>query len=65
MSKSMTIEDLPAPRLQLRREKLPPNSEYRHACYYELVIPLGEYDIRREAWAKELKLAVPTSKWLR
>lgn len=50
MSKFMTIEDLPAPRLQLRWERQPENSEYRYVCFYELVIPLNEGDIRREVW---------------
>jgi len=42
---------LPAPRLQLRWTKAEPNDRrYEWACHYELVIPLGEYDIRRESY---------------
>lgn len=45
---------LPAPRLQLRWE--PDNGQRRRfsdedwLCHYELVLPLGEYDIRREIY---------------
>ena len=40
---------LPVPRLQLRWAKAEPNDRsYEWACHYELVIPLDEYDIRRE-----------------
>ncbi len=40
---------LPVPRLQLRWTAAEPNARnYEWACHYELVIPLDEYDIRRE-----------------
>lgn len=35
------VSHLPAPRLQLRWSS-------PHLCHYELVIPLGKYDVRRE-----------------
>lgn len=43
----MKKNKLPAPRLQLRWEKV---SEYDYHCHYELVIKLGEFDIRREVY---------------
>lgn len=39
---------LPAPRLQLRWEDVE-DAEYQWLCHYELVFPLHEFDIRREA----------------
>ena len=48
------IPPLPAPRLQLRWVKADPNSlGHEWACHYELVIPLGELDIRREIYDDE------------
>ena len=45
------IEALPAPRLQMRWEINPSaDSRYEYLCHYELVIPLGEHDIRREVY---------------
>lgn len=51
--------NLPAPRLQLRWRKPTENelsndsigfmNTHRWSCDYELVIPLGEHDIRRES----------------
>jgi hypothetical protein len=41
---SMKILNLPTPRFQLRWE----GSHGNWTCYYELVMPLTEYDIRRE-----------------
>lgn len=47
----LKITDLPAPRLQLRWDKAEPNERgYSWACNYELVMPLGEHDIRREVY---------------
>lgn len=46
-----TDKYLPAPRLQLRWDKAEQNERhYEWACHYELVLPLGEYDIRREIY---------------
>jgi hypothetical protein len=39
---------LPAPRMQLRWARST-NSEYQWQCHYELVLPLGVHDVRREA----------------
>jgi hypothetical protein len=41
---------LPAPRLQLRWAPSRQRPGYDWECHYELVIPLGEYDIRREQY---------------
>lgn len=49
-------QKLPAPRLQLRWERN--DGSVRHCsgvhyewlCHYELVLPLDQYDIRREVW---------------
>lgn len=47
-------QPLPAPRLQLRWALAEPNNrQYKWACHYELVIPLDEYDIRREEYDDE------------
>lgn len=43
----MRRRKLPAPRLQLRWLKSS-NAKWDWECRYELVIPLGEHDIRRE-----------------
>ena len=39
---------LPAPRLQLRWAPSTLKPGYQWECHYELVIPLGKYDIRTE-----------------
>lgn len=39
---------LSAPRLQLRWEKIERGPATKWLCHYELVVPLGEYDIRAE-----------------
>lgn len=39
---------LPAPRLQLRWAHSTLRAGYNWECHYELVIPLGKYDIRAE-----------------
>lgn len=44
---------LPAPRLQLRWEPSDLRSGYQWECHYELVLPLGEYDIRREQYDED------------
>lgn len=42
---------LPAPRLQLRWAESESNDrQYRWECHYELVLPLGTHDIRREVY---------------
>lgn len=41
------LQSLPAPRLQLRWTPMKPESGYQWACYYELVVPLRDGDIRR------------------
>jgi hypothetical protein len=46
----MSRDDLPAPRLQLRWAARDQDSQYQWECHYELVLPLGEYDIRREQY---------------
>lgn len=46
----MSIEKLPAPRLQLRWVESTQDSRYEWECHYELVLPLGEHDIRREVY---------------
>lgn len=43
-------ENLPAPRLQLRWVPSMRRHEYNWECHYELVLPLGEFDIRRERY---------------
>lgn len=43
-------EKLPTPRLQLRWEPYVGKPGYDWQCHYELVLPLGKYDIRREIW---------------
>ena len=44
-------QKLPAPRLQMRWEVNPDaESRYEYLCHYELVMPLGEHDIRREIY---------------
>lgn len=45
------VGPLPAPRLQLRWAEAEPNERgFQWACHYELVLPLGEHDIRREVY---------------
>lgn len=46
---------LPVPRLQLRWEPST-HPEWRWQCHYELVILLGQYDIRREAYKDGIQL---------
>ena len=52
----LQVNDLPAPRLQLRWSPYEPQNGdnaafgFNWACYYELVLPLGEYDQRREIY---------------
>lgn len=46
----MKTNELPAPRLQLRWAASERDSRYQWECHYELVLPLGEYDIRREQY---------------
>ena len=51
---SAELGALPTPRLQLRWCKAEPNDRhYEWACHYELVIPLDEYDIRRETYDED------------
>lgn len=51
---NLNISDLPAPRLQLRWAESEENKRgWRWACHYELVMPLGEHDIRREIYDDE------------
>lgn len=50
----MNHETLPAPRLQLRWAEAEPNELGRQwACHYELVLPLGKHDIRREVYNED------------
>ncbi|MFM0495633.1 hypothetical protein [Paraburkholderia caledonica] len=49
----MSKDKLPAPRLQLRWAASDLRSGYQWECHYELVLPLGEYDIRREQYDDE------------
>lgn len=45
---------LPTPRLQMRWEVNPDTeSRYQYLCHYELVMPLGAHDIRREVYNDE------------
>lgn len=46
-------DDLPAPRLQLRWAPSVQRSGYQWECHYELVLPLGEFDIRREQYGED------------
>lgn len=52
---------LPAPRLQLRWEKHQ-SGRHQWRCFYELVIRLDEYDIRRESEGTE---DLPRETWPR
>lgn len=52
------MTELPAPRLQLRWAEAEPSSRYPWACHYELVLPLGEHDIRRESYDDDGKCTV-------
>lgn len=52
----MSAATLPAPRLQLRWQENDGNHgfkvhEYSWICHYELVLPLGDGDVRRESCA--------------
>lgn len=47
------VGKLPAPRLQLRWEATGDDQRYEWQCHYELVLPLGEYDIRREVYRED------------
>jgi hypothetical protein len=49
----MTQPKLPMPRLQLRWKASTINPEYKWECHYELVLPIGKYDIRRENYDDE------------
>lgn len=52
--RKLYMESLPAPRLQLRWAVAEQNAHrYQWACHYELVLPLGEYDIRREVYNED------------
>lgn len=46
--KALRASKLPAPRLQLRWEPFTGKPGFQWQCHYELVIPLGKYDIRAE-----------------
>lgn len=46
-------QPLPAPRLQLRWVQNDPINQYQWLCHYELVLPLQEYDIRREVYDED------------
>ena len=52
---------LPAPRLQLRWTKSDAKPEYAWECHYELVLPLGAHDIRRELFADDGEVVGTTS----
>ncbi len=54
-------EKLPTPRLQLRWTPSTLKRDYRWECHYELVILLGEFDVRREAYrdGRQLKKKLP------
>ena len=49
----MRAKDLPLPRLQLRWTKSTTRPGFNWECPYELVIPLDEWDIRRENRARK------------
>ncbi|WP_176331569.1 hypothetical protein [Burkholderia vietnamiensis] len=44
---------LPAPRLQLRWASSTIRPEYNWECHYELVLPLGEWDVRAERYGDD------------
>lgn len=58
---AIPLAELPAPRLQLRWERNTgaPRGRFMMAtdvewlCHYELVLPLGEFDIRREVYDED------------
>lgn len=53
MSKGLNSKNgLPLPRLQLRWLPSTIKQNYQWECHYELVIPLHQYDIRREIYGK-------------
>lgn len=47
---------LPTPRIQLRWEASDERPGWQWRCHYELVIELGEYDIRRETYKDGVQL---------
>lgn len=52
------VRRLPAPRLQLRWARNPDAScRFGWLCHYELVLPLGEHDIRREVYDDDGELS--------
>ena len=53
------VADLPAPRLQLRWVPSDLKPGYQWECHYELVIPLGEHDIRAEQESPDGKRLAP------
>jgi hypothetical protein len=50
---ALPVAELPAPRLQLRWTPSTQRPGYDWECHYELVLPLGEYDIRRENYDED------------
>ena len=54
------MKNLPAPRMQLRWEPCSIDG-YNWQCHYELVINLGEFDIRRDVYknGRQLKKKLP------
>lgn len=49
-------QNLPAPRLQMRWEvnqDEESRQRFQYLCHYELVMPLGEHDIRREVYGED------------
>lgn len=50
MSDTIITGKLPAPRLQFRWVEHTGDHPYGWECHYELVLPLREFDIRREVW---------------
>jgi hypothetical protein len=53
---SKKAKKLPTPRIQLRWEASDERHGYQWKCHYELVIQLGEYDIRREVYKDGMQL---------
>jgi hypothetical protein len=47
------VDQLPAPRLQLRWAPSTIKPEYNWECHYELVIPLDQYDVRAEQYDED------------
>ena len=49
-----STDGLATPRMQLRWTAAEPNDrDMQWACHYELVLPLGEHDIRREVYGDD------------